>query len=310
MSRLNSSLVFVLLVCIYLLSLLYASYQTGILWIAAFFIVLSTSALFSLFKRLTVQAFGVEWREYPIAILAIIIGALSTFYFAKFGSISAVLASSLVGILGSLLFRRYEIEIFTGSFVGMSSIIIFSDSGIIFASLIASITYLMGKNVFVGIGGKLGSSAFIGTLSVALFFGVNVWNLDIVAINTTLPLWFVTVCCLVSALASVATSQLAQRHFKGSVVLGSSVVGILGYVLSLTFGIYSGLFAGTIFAASFAGMSQIKILKNPLYFAIAGLITATIFLGSSTFLLGLGGKMGTSAFIGVLATCVLIKRTT
>ncbi|MDP3304589.1 MAG: hypothetical protein Q8S15_00745 [Erysipelotrichaceae bacterium] len=114
---------------------------------------------------------------------------------------------------------------------------------------------------------------------------------------------------LFSALASVATSQLAQRYFNSSVVLGSSVVGISGYILSLTLGTYSVLFAGTIFAASFAGMSQIKILKTPLYFAIAGLITAIIFLASSTYFLGLGGKMGTSAFIGVLATLILIKKT-
>ena len=92
-------------------------------------------------------------------------------------------------------------------------------------------------------------------------------------------------------------------------MLGSSVVGILGYILSLVFGTYSGLFAGTIFAASFAGMSQIKVLKNPRYFAIAGLMTAIIFLASSTYFLGLGGKMGTSAFIGVLATLILIKNT-
>lgn len=309
MPRFNSSLAFLLLVGVFLLSLLFASYQTGILWITIFFAVLSTSVVISSIKLLSIQAFGVEWKEYPKSVLAVMVGAILTFYLAKNG-MSAVLASSLVGIVGSLLFKRYEIEIFTGSFVGMSSVIFFTDSGIVFASLIASVAYLMGKNVFVGIGGKLGSSAFIGTLSVALLVGVNVWNLDIAVINTSLPLWFFIVTILASAFASAMTHLLAQRHFKGSVVLGSSVVGILGYLLSLLLGTYSGWFAGTIFAASFAGMSQIKILKNPLYFAIAGLITAILFLASSTYFLGLGGKMGTSAFIGVLATYVFIKRTT
>lgn len=307
MPRINSSIAFALLVCIFLLSLLFASYQTGILWIAIFFAILSSSIVFSSFNLLSIQAFGVEWKEYPKSMLAVLIGSITTFYLVKMG-ISAVLASSLVGIVGSLFIKRFEIEIFTGSFVGMSSVIFFSDGGILVASLIASIAYLMGKNVFVGIGGKLGSSAFIGTLLVALFVGVDVWNLDIAIINTSLPQWFFITTVMASALASVATSQLAQRYFKGSVVIGSSVVGILGYVLSLTLGAYSGLFAGTIFAASFAGMSQIKVLKNPLYFAIAGLFTAIIFLASSTYFLGLGGKMGTSAFVGVLATLILIKK--
>lgn len=308
MPKINSSIAFALLVCMFLLSLLFASYQTDILWIAVFFAVLSTSAVISSFKLLSIQACGVEWKKYPKSILAVSVGAITTFYLVKMG-LSAVLASSLVGIVGSLLIKHYETEIFTGSFVGMSSVFFFSDGGILVASLIASIAYLMGKNVFIGIGGKLGSSAFIGTLLVALFAGADVWNLDIAIINTALPQWFFILSVMVSALASVMTYQLAQLYFKGSVVIGSSVVGIFGYVLSLFFGPLSGLFAGTIFAASFAGMSQIKVLKNPLYFAIAGLMTAIIFLASSTYFLGLGGKMGTSAFIGVLATCAFIKRT-
>ncbi len=308
MSKINSSIAFVLLVFVFLLSLLFGSYQSDTLWISIFFIILSISVVFSTYRQISIQAFGVEWKEYPKSILFVVLGAIATFYLAKAG-MSAVLASSLIGIAGSWVFKRYEIEIFTGSFVGMSSVIFFTAGGVVFASLIAAVAYLMGKNVFVGIGGKLGSSAFIGTVFVALFSGVDVWNFDIAMINTSLPIWFVAITLLFSALASVATSQLAHRYFKGSVVIGSSVVGILGYILSLAFGFYSGLFAGTIFAASFAGMSQIKVLKNPLYFAIAGLITAIIILASSTYFLGLGGKMGTSAFIGVLATLILIKKT-
>jgi hypothetical protein len=308
MSKLNSSMVFLLLICVFLASILFGSYQTDIVWISIFFITLSISVAVSTTKILLSQAFGAQWKEYPKPVLAIVIGAIATFYLAKSG-MSAVLASSLVGIAGSLLFKRYEIEFFTGSFVGMSSIILFTDVGVVLAALIASLVYLMGKNVFVGIGGKLGTSAFAGTLSVALLLNVDVYTLDIAYINTTLPFWFVLATLVVSALASMLTNQLAQRWFKGSTVLGSSFIGILGYLLSLVLGAYSGLFAGTIFAASFAGMSQNKVLKSPQYFMIAGAITAILFLASSTFFLGLGGKMGTSAFIGVIATLVLIKKT-
>jgi hypothetical protein len=308
MSKLNSSMVFLLLICVFLASILFGSYQTDIVWISIFFITLSISVAVSTTKILLSQAFGAQWKEYPKPVLAIVIGAIATFYLAKSG-MSAVLASSLVGIAGSLLFKRYEIEVFTGSFVGMSSIILFTDVGVVLAALIASLVYLMGKNVFVGIGGKLGTSAFAGTLSVALLLNVDVYTLDIAYINTTLPFWFVLATLVVSALASMLTNQLAQRWFKGSTVLGSSFIGILGYLLSLVLGAYSGLFAGTIFAASFAGMSQNKVLKSPQYFMIAGAITAILFLASSTFFLGLGGKMGTSAFIGVIATLVLIKKT-
>jgi hypothetical protein len=309
MSRLNSSFAFVILVIVFVLSLLFGSYQTGNLWISLFFVVLSISIAITTIKLLSHQAFGAGWKEYPKATLAVMLGALATFYLAKTG-MSAVLASALIGIGGSLLLKRYEIEIFTGSFVGMSSIAFFADSTILMASLIASIAYLMGKSVFVGIGGKLGSSAFIGSLLVALLMGVDVYNFDIALINTTIPSWFIVSTLIASAIASALTQHLAQHWFKGSTVLGSSIAGILGYLISLSFGGLGVLFAGTIYAATFAGMSQIKVLKSPLFFAIAGGITAIIFLASSNYFLGLGGKMGTSAFIGVIATLILIKKTT
>jgi hypothetical protein len=309
MSRLNSSIAFVLLVSVFLLSLLFASYQTKDLWIIFFFIVLTTSTSITTIQLFKTQALGTKLIEYPKSVLAVVIGALATFYLAKFG-MSAVLASALIGIGGSLLLKRYEIEIFTGSFVGMSSIVFFTYGGVLAASMIAAVVYLMGKNVFVGIGGKLGSSAFVGTLIVALLMGIDVYTFEIAFINTALPLWFIVITMIISATASVATNQMAQRWFKGSTVLGSSVTGVLGYLLSLSFGGLGGLFAGSIFAASFAGMSQNKVLKSPQYFMIAGAITAILFLASSTYFLGLGGKMGTSAFIGVIATLIFIKKTT
>jgi hypothetical protein len=306
MSRLNSSIAFVILISIYIISLLISAYQAGNLWVSLFFVILSISITVATVKTMSLQSIGAKWNEYPISVLMIVIGALITFNLVKF-QMSAVLASSLVGIFGSLILKRYEIEIFTGSFVGMSSVVLFSDIGILVASIIAAVIYLSGKNVFVGIGGKLGSSAFIGTSLVALAVGKNVWNPDISVINTSLPLWFYVVSAILSAFASIMTHQIAQKYLKGSVVLGSSIVGALGYALSFAFGSFGVLFAGTIFAASFAGMSQKKVLKSPLYFAIAGMITAIIFLASSTYFLGLGGKMGTSAFIAVLAVSVLIK---
>jgi hypothetical protein len=219
MSRLNSSIAFVILISIYIISLLFSAYQAGNLWVSLFFIILSISITVATVKTMSLQSFGAKWNEYPISVLMIVIGALITFNLVKF-QMSAVLASSIVGIFGSLILKRYEIEIFTGSFVGMSSVVLFSDIGILVASIIAAVIYLSGKNVFVGIGGKLGSSAFIGTSLVALAVGKNVWNLDISVINTSLPLWFYVVSAVLSALASIMTHQIAQRYLKGSVVLG------------------------------------------------------------------------------------------
>ena len=82
MSRLNSSIVFVILILVFILTLLVSAYQTGILWISIFFIILSVSIISATIKIMTFQSFGVKWDEYPKSILMIVIGAFITFYLA------------------------------------------------------------------------------------------------------------------------------------------------------------------------------------------------------------------------------------
>ncbi len=285
-----------------------ASIRTNIGWMLVIIALLTSSISVSVYSLIKQKSQQPSLKGTMIPILKVIIGAFTTFYLVKSG-FSAVLASGLIGILGSVLFKRYEVEIFTGSFVGMSSIVFFNDLGLLFAALIAAVVYLLGKTVFVGIGGKLGSSAFAGTLIMAYLLGVDPLSLNILFINTSLPMWYISMTLACGAIASLITYWVSKYWFRGSTVMGSSVIGIVGYVGSLLIGSMGPLFAGTIYAATFAGMSQEKVLKNPHFFAIAGLITAILFLSSSNYLLGLGGKMGMSAFIGVIATLPLIKKT-
>ncbi len=306
MSRFNSALAFVFLIILYMFALLIAAARTNIILMPVI-LILCVSVFFSTHRQNKTTPSDVTLPNTLIPSLAVALGAFSTFYLVKSG-LSAVLASGLIGILGSVLFKRYEVEIFTGSFVGMSSVVLFNDVGLMFASLIAYLVYFFGKKVFVGIGGKLGSSAFAGTVITAVLLGVNPLMPDTVFINTSLPGWLISITLISGSLACVITYLVSKHWFKGSTVIGSSLIGIVGYFGSLLLGSFGPLFAGTIYAATFAGMSQEKVLKNPRFFAIAGLITSILFLLSSNYFLGLGGKMGLSAFIGVIGTLPLIKK--
>lgn len=89
-------------------------------------------------------------------------------------SISPVMASSLVGLLGCLLaskkmYKDIEIIAYCGSFSGMSSHVFFSDWWIlIISSFLGSVMLILLEKWFIGWGGKLGAIAFISLVVFGL----------------------------------------------------------------------------------------------------------------------------------------------
>ena len=85
---------------------------------------------------------------------------------------NAVMASSVVGLLGVALTRyfsskEFELIVYCGSFAGMSSGVYFSAWWMFpLSAAIGSILYILLENYFNGWGGKLGAMAF---LSLVIF---------------------------------------------------------------------------------------------------------------------------------------------
>jgi hypothetical protein len=110
----------------------------------------------------------------PIMALGGAGGALATFVLQRYG-VSAVIASSLVGLVGAfigfLVSDTYlPAAIFAGSFVGMTALTLGSIPVIVTAGLGAGLLFalIISKNIFPGYGGRLGSVAFIATSVVLL----------------------------------------------------------------------------------------------------------------------------------------------
>lgn len=100
-------------------------------------------------------------------------GCLACFFLHTQFSVPAVIASCLVGLIGSLIPfpKRYGnhpyAALYAGSFAGMCSQgLIQSYWELAIISLIGAILYVTTRKMFTGFGGKLGSIAFV---SVALF---------------------------------------------------------------------------------------------------------------------------------------------
>lgn len=237
----------------------------------------------------------------------LVAGALLTFILVKIG-LSAVLASALVGVTGSLLLKKSALAIFTGSFVGMTSIHVFTDLDLLVAAIIAGLLFSFGKEAFPGIGGKLGTTAFFGAMPVLLVRYPSTFDFINGGIDVThmdYSTGFIVLLIALSAIGAYLTYYLSARWLK-NIVLSSSLVAIFAELTLHFFMVQNaGLLSGAIYCATFAGMSTKKRLHPDSVFLLAGALSGFIFFNSSPIFVGIGGKMGTSGFIASMAAKVI-----
>ena len=227
--------------------------------------------------------------------IAVFVGALVSYWLSDGVGTGAVLASSLVGLLAGLLLPSYGAPIYCGSFVGMASPLVLNQTEIMLAAALAVILYILAQDVFNGFGGKLGTIACAGCiLSCAVLRNP--------LLSGSIPAWDVGLRTLVtSVVASVAAYYVNVRLKRGPVV-GSALVGLVGFFLFARIFRETGMILATVsMCASFAGMSSKDRIPNELVMAVAGVIVGLVFMFSSPYMGGAGGKLGTTAFGAVIA---------
>lgn len=83
-----------------------------------------------------------------IVFLSVVLGCLFTFVIANQLNLNSVLVAGLVGVVASILFKKYQVPIYCGSFAGMASSLIFNDISLIFISALAED---LGQWLFLGL---------------------------------------------------------------------------------------------------------------------------------------------------------------
>ncbi|EQC45997.1 hypothetical protein [Bacteriovorax sp. Seq25_V] len=92
---------------------------------------------------------------------------------------------------------------------------------------------------------------------------------------------------------------LLREYFGLNAVISSCLVGLFGTFLPVQkFGNKSRIEAA-IYAGSFAGMCSAGVLSGALQIFLLSILGGTFFLLTENILHGLGGKLGTIAFISV-----------
>lgn len=232
-----------------------------------------------------------RWKEHLLSMLSVASGAILAYSGTRWLNIHPVLSSAGVGLLFHLALRKYETEGYCGSFAGMTNVLLVPGISILLIACFVAFFHFLWKEDMKGGGGKLGTIAFAGSL-VGLF---------VLGESHTIPRpidpWWILV--MTSLFGGILTHLIHVN--AGKTVVLSSVLStfVFAILFSFVFSWNDSTFA-LFFAASFVGMSGKNRLPNVVWVALASLMLVVVYVLSAPYFNGVGGKLGTMAFVSVL----------
>jgi hypothetical protein len=228
--------------------------------------------------------------------LSLVVGALLTYYLNHDLGLGAVVASSLIGLIGGLLVKEYAVPIYCGSFAGMVSAAIIQDfSGTLLVAVFAGLLYVLGQETFKGFGGKLGATAYFGTLFAS--FIADSFNDTMVPTDVSLQ----TDVFIIFILGGIA-SYLIKEQIQTGAVVSSALLGLIGGLILPSLFDNGSALAVALFCGTFVGMSTTSKLSTRISVLIATFIGAVVFSYTAPYFAGLGGKLGLIAFGASITT--------
>lgn len=227
---------------------------------------------------------------------AVVVGALISFTLAQTLGLGAVVGAGLVGLVAGIALPAYGVPLYTGAFVGMASAkLLATHFEIGIAGIIAGIVFVLATGVFDGFGGKLGTIAVSGCFITGICLSGEFSH-------PAVPSWSVGIPLVICSVISVMAAYYINVNLKRGPVIGSAVVGVIaGFALPALFGTLGSTLAVMSILASFAGMSNAKRFPSIMPMALVGVLAAIIYMYSSPFIGGAGGKLGTIAFASGMA---------
>ncbi|MBP1987046.1 hypothetical protein [Halolamina salifodinae] len=227
--------------------------------------------------------------------LAVVAGAVLTYWLSVDAGFGPVVASAVVGLAAGVALPRVDSAAYCGSFVGMVSPAVFPDAGLVVAAgAAAGALFVAARGAFDGFGGKLGTTAFFGILAVAAGTAAEF------AAGTAPPWSEAALLLPVTAVAAALTVALGFRYGLGSVI-ASAAVGLFGGLVLPMLHPAGDLLATAAFCATFVGMVAPARIDGELRVGAAGALSGAVFLAVSPVFAGAGGKLGTTAFVSCLA---------
>lgn len=236
-------------------------------------------------------------RTDAVSAIAVTVAATLTYVLSVHAGFGPVVASALVGLSAGVLTRGLGVPAYCGSFVGMASPKLFpSVEYLAVAGLCSGLAFVAAKHAFDGFGGKLGTLALFGCATTTTATGVEY------AVGTPLAWTTVTLVVPMAVVGAVTTVVLSVRLGLGGVVASALVGVVAGLALPVLVPESGELLALVAFCGSFVGMSSSERLDGEWPVAFAGAVCGLVFVAVSPVFAGVGGKLGTTAFV----SCVTV----
>ncbi|MDN6540302.1 MAG: hypothetical protein L0K68_03480 [Tetragenococcus koreensis] len=229
-----------------------------------------------------------------LTVVAVIGGAYLTFAFNHIVGMGDVLAASLIGLIAAWTIKNYALPIYCDTFIGMVCDQIYSNPFAIgFASIITGVLYVISSHIFAGWGGKAGFLAFIGTYTTSLFINQSFHFVEPLSFRMYIYVFLTVI------LAGVSTFTIHTMINRVDVVSASALIGLLVAFFSSD---SSHVIVFAAFCGTFTGMTSKELFTNKSDIIIASFLTAFLFVFSFSLFEGVGGKLGSLAFIASIST--------
>lgn len=227
--------------------------------------------------------------------ISVFVGTLVNYALRVSIGLNTVVATGLVMVVAAIVLPSYGVPISCGAFAGMASPALLNYGQMAIAAAVAGVVYVLALSAFNGFGGKLGTIAFTGCIITGLCLGSEF-------AHSPVPGWDVGRLIVVYSIIAAVVAFCISIYLKRGAVMASGIVGLVGgLVLPAIYPDIGGTLAIPFICASFAGMSSAKRFPHIVPLAIAGLVAGLVFIYSMPLLCGAGGKLGTTAFVSVMA---------
>ena len=259
--------------------------------------------LFAIFDQFRLEKEMIEQKitqKDMLSVIFVLLGFVLTFGLHYYLDIPQIPASAMTGLLGYVFLKKYEKEVYCGSFAGMFSLIAVGPIFVLLMIFILPIVYVFSKSVFNGLGGKLGTIAFVaGSIAVGFLKDYQVIS-TVTVPEVSIPIVMGT------ALITIVILYMIKVKFDLSGVFLSAGFSLLAFLI-LRF-IPEGLnYLPVVFVASFIIMSDQVRMKTPSFLVIAPIVMSLIYILTTSVYTGIGGKAGLTAFLAVLITGALLN---
>jgi hypothetical protein len=226
----------------------------------------------------------------------VLVSTYFTFIVINYLGVGPVFVSGTLGVFASLFLKKFMMPIFCGSFVGMvSEEIVNHPAEVFLAGSVAGLLFVLYKRGFQDVGGKLGTIAFGGGIFMIFSTGQSFSSEEFPSNKVT---FIILLCTIVGALLT----YLLQHRIKLSPVLASGLVGVMGGLFfQILYPDLAGNLTTALYCSTFVGMSSQKRFRKESPIILVGLMVGVFFILSFPHFGGVGGKIGTVAFVSLLS---------